>query len=46
MGDRFESIMEITCTVDDALALLDRAKKLYFDAVRDIENALAAPRDS
>ena len=43
-GDRSERIIEITCTVDEAQTLLDRARNRYIEAVRDIETALADPR--
>lgn len=44
-GDRFERIMEIDCTVEDAKALLELAKQLCPIVVPDIRKALDTPRD-
>jgi hypothetical protein len=43
---RYLRIIQINCDVDQAKRLLDLAKKIYPDAVPDIEHALAAPRES
>jgi len=45
-GDRHLRIMQIDCHVYHAKRLLELAKRIYPEAVPDIENALAAPRES
>ncbi len=42
----FERIAEIHCDVEQAKWLLDLARRVYPDAVPDIEKALAVPRAS
>jgi hypothetical protein len=45
-ADHFERIMEVHCDFQEAKELLDLARRIYPDAVPDIEKAIAAPRDS
>jgi hypothetical protein len=43
-GDRFERIVKIDCTVEDAKTLLNLARQCHPAVVPDIEKAIAAPR--
>jgi hypothetical protein len=45
-ADHFDRLAEIHCDVEQAKWLLDLARRVYPDAVPDIEKAIAAPRDS
>jgi hypothetical protein len=43
-GDHFERILQIRCSLEDAMFLRDSAKQIYPDIVPAIERAIAAPR--